>query len=87
MSTVYLDYKSSSNYSLSPFFGAGIAKSMEWIHRNEGDKISAASLVDDIDAIENKSAGNFAVVSAQISGIAGFHRYQGQIEQIKIPTA
>ena len=88
MSGVMLDYKQGGAHSLSPFFGAGTAKPIDWIYRDEGTKITATGLVDDADKIENKNnlSEKIAVVSAQISGIAGYTRYQGQVSMVTIPV-
>ena len=87
-SGVMLDYKTGDQHSISPFFGAGTAKPIDWIYRDEGTKITATGLVDDADKIENKNnlSEKIAVVSAQISGIAGYTRYQGQVSMVKIPV-
>ncbi len=84
--SIMLDYRKGTEHSLSPFFGAGTAKPVDWIYRNEGIKTTAAGLVDDASNIENSSAGNTAVISAQVSGIAGYTKYQGQITLIDIPS-
>jgi len=83
--SVMLDYRKGTEHSLSPFFGAGTAKPVDWIYRNEGVKTTAAGLVDAADGIDNASAGTTAVISAQISGIAGYTKYQGQITMVDIP--
>ena len=85
--SIMLDYKRGTEHSLSPFFGAGTAKPVDWIHRNEGEKTTAAGLVDDAKKIDNKSnkSSKTAVISAQISGIAGYTKYQGQVSMVTIP--
>ena len=83
--SVMLDYRKGTEHSLSPFFGAGTAKPVDWIYRNEGEKTTAAGLVDDASTIDNASAGTTAVISAQVSGIAGYTKYQGQITMVEIP--
>ena len=87
MSGVMLDYKQGGAHSLSPFFGAGTARPIDWIYRDEGEKTTAAGLVNDADEIENKNniSEKIAVVSAQISGIAGYTKCQGQVSMVKIP--
>ena len=80
-----IDQRRGQEHSLTPFNGAGTAKPVDWIHRDEGNKITSAALVDAIDGIDNESGGMTAVISAQISGIAGYTKYQGQIVQILIP--
>ena len=80
-----IDQRRGQEHSLTPFNGAGTAKPIDWIHRDEGNKITSAALVDDADAITNASAGTTAVISAQVSGIAGYTKYQGQIVQVVIP--
>ncbi len=80
-----IDQRVGQEHSLTPFNGAGTAKPIDWIHRDEGNKITSTALVDDAGAITNESAGNTAVISAQVSGIAGYTKYQGQIVQITIP--
>ena len=82
---VMIDYNEVNENSLSPFFGAGSARPVDFIYRNEGTKISAAGLVDDAETIDNDSQGTKAVVSAQISGIAGYNKYQGQVQIVKLP--
>jgi len=82
---VMLDYRKGTEHSLSPFFGAGTAKPIDWIHREEGEKTTAAGLVDGADGIDNATSGTTAVLSAQISGIAGYTKYQGQITMVEIP--
>ena len=82
---VMLDYRSGTEHSLSPFFGAGTAKPVDWIYRNEGKKITAAGLVGDADGIDN-TTGQTAILSAQVSGIAGYTKYQGQITMVEIPV-
>ena len=84
--SVMLDYRKGTEHSLSPFFGAGTAKPVDWIYRNEGEKTTAAGLVDDASGIDNASAGTTAVISAQVSGIAGYTKYQGQITMVEIPV-
>lgn len=84
--SVMLDYKQGTEHSLSPFFGAGSAKPIDWIYRNEGEKTTAAALVDDASSIDNESGGKTAVISAQISGIAGYTKYQGQVTLVDIPV-
>jgi hypothetical protein len=39
-----IDWKKGQEHSLSPFFGAGTAKAVDWIHRDEGEKTNAAGL-------------------------------------------
>ena len=87
MSGVMLDYKTGEQHSISPFFGAGTAKPIDWIYRDEGEKTTAAGLVNKINRIDNKSdpGQKIAVISAQISGIAGYTKYQGQVSMVKIP--
>lgn len=87
MADVVIDYKSGTEHSLSPFFGAGDAHPVDWIHRNEGVKTTAAALMGSTGAIDNASAGQTAVISAQISGIAGYTKYQGQVSLVEIPVA
>jgi hypothetical protein len=86
MSGVMIDWKEGTEHSLSPFFGAGTAKAVDWIHRNEGIKTNAAGLVDDMDEISNTSSGKTAVLSASISGIAGYTRFQGSVSLVEIPV-
>jgi hypothetical protein len=81
-----IDWKKGQEHSLSPFFGAGTAKAVDWIHRDEGEKTNAAGLVDDMDAIENTSGEKTAILSASISGIAGYTRFQGSVSLVKIPV-
>ncbi len=80
-----LDQRRGTEYSLSPFNAAGSARPIEFIHRNEGEKIVSAALVDDADSITNSSTSTVAVISANISGISGYTKYQGQVTQIVIP--
>ncbi len=80
-----IDQRRGQEHSLTPFNGAGTAKPIDWIHRDEGNKITSTALVDDANSIDNTSSGSTAVISAQISGIAGYTKYQGQIVQIIIP--
>jgi len=82
---VMIDYTTGTEHSLSPFFGAGTAKAVDFIHRNEGIKTTAAGLVDDADSIDNQTSQNEAIISAQVSGIAGYARYQGQVQMVKLP--
>jgi hypothetical protein len=82
---VMLDYRKGTEHSLSPFFGAGTAKPIDWIHREEGIKTTAAALCEGADSIDNGSSGSTAVLSAQISGIAGYTKYQGQITMVELP--
>ncbi len=82
---VMLDYRKGTEHSLSPFFGAGTAKPIDWIHREEGIKTTAAGLVSGADSIDNSTGGSTAVLSAQISGIAGYTKYQGQITMVELP--
>jgi hypothetical protein len=84
--SIMLDYKKGTENSLSPFFGAGTASPVDWIYRNEGIKTTAAGLVEDADSIDNTSAGTTAVLSAQVSGIAGYTKYQGQVSLVEIPV-
>ena len=80
-----IDQRRGQEHSLTPFNGAGTAKPIDWIHRDEGYKITSAALVDDAESIANASGGTTAVISAQISGIAGYTKYQGQIVEVEIP--
>ena len=80
-----IDQRRGQEHSLTPFNGAGTAKPIDWIYRDEGYKITSAGLVEDAANITNVSSGNLAVISAQVSGIAGYTKYQGQIVQIQIP--
>ncbi len=80
-----IDQRRGQEHSLTPFNGAGTAKPIDWIHRDEGNKVTSAALVDSADSIDNASAGNVAVISAQISGIAGYTKYQGQVVEIILP--
>jgi hypothetical protein len=83
---IMIDWKQGHEHSLSPFFGAGTAKAVDWIHRDEGLKTNAAGLVDDMDEIGNQSAGKTAVLSANISGIAGYTKFQGSVSLVEIPV-
>jgi len=85
MAEVMIDYNEVKEHSFSPFFGAGTAKMVDDIYRNEGSKITATGLVDDMDTISNANEGTRAVISAQVSGIAGYHRFQGQVQQVQLP--
>ena len=87
--SVVIDYKQGKEHSLSPFFAAGSAHAADWIHRDEGDKTVASGLVSTADEIDNKSntSEKKAVISAQISGIAGYTKYQGQVTMITVPVA
>ena len=46
-----IDQRRGQEHSLTPFNGAGTAKPIDWIHRDEGNKITSAALVDDAEAI------------------------------------
>jgi len=82
-----IDYKSGTEHSLQPFPGAGSARAIDWIHRNEGIKTNAAAVVkSDPDKIDNKNEGKVAIISASISGIAGYTYYQGSVSMVEIPT-
>jgi len=85
---IMLDHRAGTEKSLSPFFGAGTAKPVDWIYRNEGEKITAAGLVSSAGSIDNASdtATKTAVISAQISGIAGYTKFQGQVTMVKVPV-
>lgn len=82
-----IDQRTGQEHSLTPFNGAGTAKPIDWIHRDEGNKVTSAALVDGIDGIDNESnvGTRTAVISAQISGIAGYTKYQGQVVQVVVP--
>ena len=80
-----IDQRIGQEHSLTPFNGAGTAKPIDWIYRDEGEKTTSAALVEDANSIDNASGSGIAVISAQISGIAGYTKYQGQIVQIIIP--
>ena len=86
--SVVIDYKQGTSYDLSPFFAAGSAHAADWIHRNEGEKTVASGLVSDAKQIDNKSdtGKRQAVISAQISGIAGYTKYQGQVTMVVVPN-
>ena len=87
-SGVMLDYKTGDQHSISPFFGAGTAKPIDWIYRDEGTKTTATGLVEDANSIDNENDldNKIAVISAQISGIAGYTKYQGQVSMVTIPV-
>jgi len=79
-----MDYSTSIDYDLQPFFKAGDCAPLEWIHRKKGTMYSTSLIMTDMAVVEDQSCSGsgsgdgctYAVLSSNASGVAGTTFYQ-----------